>query len=97
MDVKIIIGTIVDLIWSNVFIAICLLAGLFFSVMTRFVQLRMIREMVRLIFDKSENKKLGISSFQAFTMSLAGRVGVGNIVGVGTAIYMGGPGAVFWM
>lgn len=71
-------------------------AGLFFSVVTRFVQVRMFGEMIRLLFTSKSSDK-GISSFQALAVSLSGRVGTGNIAGVAAAIGFGGPGAVFWM
>jgi AGCS family alanine or glycine:cation symporter len=64
--------------------------------MTRFVQARMFREMIRLLFSSKESDK-GISSFQALAVSLSGRVGTGNIAGVAAAIGFGGPSAVFWM
>lgn len=85
-----------DLIWSQALIALCLGAGLFYSIMTRFVQVRQFKEMLRLLFSGSKNDD-GISSFQALAVSLAGRVGMGNIAGVAAAIGFGGPGAVFWM
>ena len=77
--------------------AICLLAGLYFSIGTRFVQVRRLREMARLLFSTDKSQKTGITSFQAFSMALSGRVGTGNIVGVATAIGYGGPGAIVWM
>ena len=83
-------------VWSPFLIYLCLGAGLFYSVLTRFVQVRMFREMLRLLFSSKESEK-GISSFQALAVSLSGRVGTGNIAGVATAIAFGGPGAVFWM
>ncbi len=83
-------------IWSPALIYLCLGTGLFFSVMTRFVQVRHFAEMWRLLFSGRESEK-GISSFQALTVSLSGRVGTGNIAGVAAAIGFGGPGAVFWM
>ena len=61
-----------------------------------FFQVRMLREMLRVMF-AGEKSKAGISSFQALAVSLSGRVGTGNIAGVATAIFIGGPGAVFWM
>src|SRR5699024_7652804 len=64
--------------------------------MMRFFQIRHFKEMIRLMF-QGEKSPTGISSFQAIAVSLAGRVGTGNIVGVATAIFIGGPGAVFWM
>jgi AGCS family alanine or glycine:cation symporter len=85
-----------DIIWSRALIYLCLGAGLYFSIRTRFMQVRGFGEMVRLIF-KGQSSKAGVSSFQALTMSLSGRVGTGNIAGVATAITFGGPGAVFWM
>ncbi len=91
-----IVTTLNDLIWSKALIYLCLGTGLFFSVMTRFVQARMFREMIRLLFSSKESEK-GISSFQALAVSLSGRVGTGNIAGVAAAIGFGGPSAVFWM
>ena len=87
------------LVWSPALVALCLLAGLYFSLRTRFVQVRRFGEMFRLLFGSAgkDKKKTGISSFQAFAMALSGRVGTGNIVGVATAIGFGGPGAIVWM
>lgn len=91
-----IIGTINDIIWSRALIALCLGAGLYFSIRTRFMQVRGLAEMIRLLF-RGHSSTAGVSSFQALAMSLSGRVGIGNIAGVATAIAFGGPGAVFWM
>ena len=91
-----VIGAINDLVWSRALIALCLGAGLYFSIRTRFMQVRSIPEMIRSIFT-GKTSPSGVSSFQALTMSLSGRVGTGNIAGVATAIAFGGPGAVFWM
>lgn len=85
-----------DIIWSKPLVYLCLAAGLFFSVITRFVQIRQFREMWRLLMSGKSSEK-GISSFQALAVSLSGRVGTGNIAGVAAAIGFGGPGAVFWM
>ncbi|MCG7497281.1 alanine:cation symporter family protein [Vibrio sp. Of7-15] len=84
------------IIWSPVLIYLCLGAGLFYSITTRFVQVRQFKEMLRLLFSGKSSAK-GISSFQALAVSLSGRVGTGNIAGVAAAIGFGGPGAVFWM
>ena len=73
------------------------LGGMYFTVRTGFVQLRLFPYMVRAITSSRDGKEGGISSFQAFAVGLASRVGTGNIVGVALAITMGGPGAVFWM
>jgi AGCS family alanine or glycine:cation symporter len=85
-----------DIIWSSALIYLCLGAGLYFSIRTRFMQLRGVPSMVRLMFESGKSDA-GVSSFQALAMSLSGRVGIGNIAGVATAIAAGGPGAVFWM
>jgi len=94
------VATIIDflngIIWSPALIFLCLGAGLYFSIRTRFMQIRGFKEMLRLMF-KGEKSPSGISSFQALALSLSGRVGTGNIAGVATAIAFGGPGAVFWM
>lgn len=85
-----------DVVWSRALIYGCLGIGLYFSLRTRFMQVRGFVEMLRLTF-KGQSSAAGVSSFQALAMSLSGRVGTGNIAGVATAIYFGGPGAVFWM
>jgi len=83
-------------IWSPALIYLCLGTGLFFTILTRFVQIRQFKEMFRLLLSGKSSEK-GISSFQALAVSLSGRVGTGNIAGVAAAIGFGGPGAVFWM
>ena len=83
-------------VWSPALIYLALGAGLLFSLLTRFVQVRLFREMVSLLFSNKASEQ-GISSFQALAVSLSGRVGTGNIAGVAAAIGFGGPGAVFWM
>ncbi len=83
-------------VWSSALIYLCLGAGLFYSILTRFVQVRQFRHMIHLLFSSKESDR-GISSFQALAVSLSGRVGTGNIAGVAAAIGFGGPGAVFWM
>jgi AGCS family alanine or glycine:cation symporter len=90
------INSLNGIIWSPALIYLCLGAGLYFSIRTRFMQVRGFREMLHLMF-KGEKSPAGVSSFQALAMSLSGRVGTGNIAGVATAIAIGGPGAVFWM
>ncbi|MCD9033765.1 alanine:cation symporter family protein [Luteimonas sp. Y-2-2-4F] len=84
------------LIWSKALIALCLGAGLWFSFRTRFMQVRGFVEMTRLTFT-GHSSDAGVSSFQALALSMSGRIGIGNIAGVATAIAFGGPGAVFWM
>ncbi len=85
-----------DIIWSPLFIVFCIVVGLYFTYKTGFLQVRYLKDMVRLLFKEGSNDK-GISPFQAFSIAIAGRVGTGNIAGVATAIGIGGPGAVFWM
>ncbi|GGU44925.1 alanine/glycine:cation symporter family protein [Nocardioides albus] len=91
-----ILGAINGVIWSNWLVYLCLAAGVFFSVRSRLLQVRHFPEMIRLLV-RGEKSASGVSSFQALAMSLAGRVGTGNIAGVATAIAFGGPGAMFWM
>jgi AGCS family alanine or glycine:cation symporter len=91
-----IVNTMNGYIWSPYLIYLCLGTGVFFSILTRFVQIRHFREMFRLLLSGKSSEK-GISSFQALAVSLSGRVGTGNIAGVAAAIGFGGPGAVFWM
>ncbi|OAS88344.1 MULTISPECIES: alanine/glycine:cation symporter family protein [Metabacillus] len=84
------------ILWSTPVIYILLGVGLLFSILTRFLQVRHIKEMVVLMF-QGKSSEAGVSSFQALSIALSGRVGTGNIAGVATAIAFGGPGAVFWM
>ena len=96
-----IVSLLNDIVWSPLLVVLLVGAGVYFSFRTRFVQVRRFGLMVRSLFAKSERtpdgRKHGISSFEAFCVALSGRVGTGNIVGVATAIALGGPGAVFWM
>ncbi len=95
-----------DILWTYVIMVVLVCCGLWFTWRMRFVQFRMLGEMVRLLTDASVSSVSGsrqsstkkhISSFQAFAVSVASRVGTGNLAGVATAIAVGGPGAVFWM
>ncbi|PZD97630.1 sodium:alanine symporter [Paenibacillus sambharensis] len=85
-----------NVLWSTPVIYICLGVGLFFTLATRFLQVRLIKDMVTLMF-QGKSSRAGVSSFQALALALSGRVGTGNIAGTATAIAFGGPGAVFWM
>ena len=94
------INEINDILWTYILIIMLLGCAIWFSVRTRFVQFRMIREMIVLLSESAGKGKHGekhVSSFQAFAISIASRVGTGNLAGVATAIAIGGPGAVFWM
>lgn len=89
-------GKIAGLLWSQGLIYLCLGAGIYFSVLLKFPQVRLFKDMVKQLIGGKESDS-GVSSFQGFAMALGGRVGTGNIAGVATAIFYGGPGAVFWM
>ncbi len=104
------ITTVNDAIWGYVLIFVLVGCGLWFTWRTRFVQFRMVGEMIRLLTDSAVDtvesqvksgedtvRRKHISSFQAFAVSVATRVGTGNLAGVASAIAVGGPGAVFWM
>ena len=94
------INGINEILWSYILIILLLGCAVWFSFKTHFVQFRMIREMIRVLGDSTNKAHKGekqISSFQAFAVSLASRVGTGNLAGVATAIAVGGAGAVFWM
>jgi alanine or glycine:cation symporter, AGCS family len=91
-----ILNSINGVIWSRALIALCLGVGLWFSIRTRFMQVRGFAEMIRLMVG-GEKSAAGVSSWQALSISLSGRIGVGNIAGTATAIAFGGPGAIFWM
>ena len=87
-----------DILWNkNVMVGILLFSGIFFTIKTRGVQFRLLKHMTELLFTKSDTGKNQVSSFQAFCVSTASRVGVGNLAGVVAAVAAGGPGAVFWM
>ena len=93
------VANVNDIYWYGV-IAILVFAGLYFSVTTLIVQIRMLPEMLRTITEQPseiDSGRKGISAFRAFTISAASRVGTGNVAGVAIAITVGGPGAVFWM
>ncbi|MBR0489537.1 MAG: sodium:alanine symporter family protein, partial [Prevotella sp.] len=104
------ITSVNDVVWGYVLILALVGCGLWFTIRTRFVQFRMVGEMLRLLTDSAvdtvesqvkekgdEGRRKHISSFQAFAVSVATRVGTGNLAGVASAIAIGGPGAVFWM
>lgn len=91
-----IIGFLNNVIWSPVLVYLLLATGLYFSLATRFMQVRHLKDMIKLLFGGQESEQ-GVSSFQAFALAVSGRVGTGNIAGVATAIALGGPGALFWM
>ncbi len=96
------ITSINDVLWTYILVAMLVGCAIYFTIRTRFAQFRMLGEMVRLLGDSTSSAdnpdgQKQISSFEAFMVSLASRVGTGNLAGVATAIALGGPGAVFWM
>ena len=92
------LATLTDWLWSYVLIIALIAVGLRFSIGSRFVQLRLFGAMFRgLLNSHLGGTARGISGFQALVVSVAGRVGGGNIAGVAVAITLGGPGALFWM
>ncbi len=86
-----------DLIWSKLLIVMLIGLGLYFTVASRFVQFRYFSSMFRIFGEAFKRQPGQLSSFQALMLSVAGRVGAGNIAGVSVAIMLGGPGAIFWM
>jgi AGCS family alanine or glycine:cation symporter len=110
MELNSLITSVNDAVWGYVLIFVLIGCGVWFTIKTRFVQFRMVSEMFRLLTESAvstveeqvQEQKAGvrnkhISSFQAFAVSVATRVGTGNLAGVASAIAIGGPGAVFWM
>ncbi len=91
-----IISNVNDALYSYILIILLLLGGLYFLIKTRFVQFRLLKEQIRAVTEKPKDGK-GVSSFQALIVSTASRVGTGNIIGVSTALCLGGFGSVFWM
>lgn len=108
MNINELIATVNDAVWGYVLIFALVGCGLWFTWRTRFMQFRMVGEMFRVLTDSAvdsletqvgelSSQQRRISSFQAFAVSVATRVGTGNLAGVASAIAIGGPGAVFWM
>lgn len=91
-----IIDFLLSIIWSDALVVLCIVGGLYFSIQTKFVQVRLFKSMFLYLF-RSKSSEKGVSSFQAFAIAISGRIGTGNIAGVATAIAIGGPGAIFWM
>ncbi len=93
------ISHISNFLWTYILIAMLIVIGVYFTFKTKFVQFRNFKEMFRLLGDGAtgDKEENSVSSFEAFCISTASRVGTGNLAGVATAIAIGGPGAVFWM
>ena len=90
------LNSIDSVMYYPVLIIVMAVAGIYFTILTKGVQIRLFRESCRLVMEPSHEKGQ-VSSFQALMVSTASRVGTGNIIGVSTAICLGGPGACFWM
>lgn len=91
------IDVINSMMWSKLLIVMLIVCGLYFSYRTNFLQFRLLKEMFRVLKESTNGSRDTISPFQAFCISMAARVGTGNITGIAIAIALGGPGAVFWM
>ena len=91
-----IINSLSDLLYTYILIVLLVGTGIYFTIRTRGVQFRLLREAIRVVMEPKDSED-GLSSFQALMVSTASRVGTGNIAGISTAICIGGPGAVFWM
>ena len=85
-----------DVLYTYILVILLVLGGIYFTFRTRFVQFRLLKEQIRCVTEKPADGK-GVSSFQALMVSTASRVGTGNIIGVSTALCLGGFGSVFWM
>lgn len=92
-----IVDNLNSIIWSVPFIVLFFGGGIYFSISTRFVQIRHLKEMFRVLKSSGGSQKKGLTSFQALAIALSARIGTGNIAGVATAIALGGPGSIFWM
>ncbi|MEA4836178.1 MAG: alanine/glycine:cation symporter family protein [Anaeromusa sp.] len=94
------LGTIINVlngyVWSTAMLVFVVVSGVYFSIRLRFTQVRNLRDMVRNLVS-NQSSESGISTFSSFWTTMAARVGVGNIAGVAVAVYMGGPGTIFWM
>lgn len=91
-----IISNVNNALYSYILIILLLLGGIYFTFRTKFIQFRLLKEQFRAVTEKPADGK-GVSSFQALMVSTASRVGTGNIIGVSTALCLGGFGSVFWM
>lgn len=91
-------GAVDDFLYTYILVFLLVFVAIYFTIRTRFVQIRYIKDMFMQLFEKKHVPgKKSISSFQAMMVSTASRVGTGNIAGIATAVALGGPGAIFWM
>lgn len=94
---RLMLAAVTDFLWSYILISVLIVMGLIMTIRSRFVQIRYFGDMFQVLGQAFKHQAGHVSSFQALTLSVAGRVGAGNIAGVAVAITLGGPGAVFWM
>lgn len=96
MTIQTVLANVNEFLYSNILLALLIGTGLYFTIRTRFVQFRLLKEGISLLMEKAHTED-GVSSFQALMISTASRVGTGNIAGVATALAAGGAGSIFWM
>ena len=96
LDIFTILNQIDSIMYYPILIIVMALAGLYFTIKTRGVQIRLFGESIKILLEPPTDNS-NVSSLQAMLVSTASRVGTGNIIGVSTAICLGGPGACFWM
>ncbi|EJR93289.1 hypothetical protein IKG_05533 [Bacillus cereus VD200] len=89
------VGSTNDFLWSKLLIIMLVVCGIYFTFKSKFVQFRMLKEMVLVLMEGKNSSKDQVSPFQAFCIGMAARVGTGNITGIAIALALGGPGAVF--
>jgi AGCS family alanine or glycine:cation symporter len=94
--IDVIVGNISNYLYSYILIILLIVCGLYLTIRTKFCQFRFLGQQIKAVTEKPGDKK-GVSSFQALMVSTASRVGTGNIIGVSTALCLGGFGSVFWM
>ncbi|MEW5552665.1 alanine/glycine:cation symporter family protein [Peribacillus frigoritolerans] len=92
-----VVGVTNEFLWSKLLVIMLVSCGIYFTFKLKFVQVRMLKEMVRVLMEGRTSSKDSVSPFQAFCIGMAARVGTGNITGIAIAIALGGPGAIFWM
>lgn len=96
MTIGDVIGAIDTFVWGPILVSFCLICGLIFSIAMKFPQIRLFKQMLKCSFGGNKSET-GITGFQALTIAIGGRVGTGNITGTASAVFFGGPGAIFWM
>lgn len=92
-----IIGSVNGVIWSTALVVLIAVAGIWFTIVTKGIQFRRFKDACKLLVEKNEGEGESLSAFQSFATTVGARVGMGNIAGVATALFFGGPGAIVWM